>query len=179
MADATVVALAKAVVALIQTAIDDPAHPLGDGLEFNLKRVSLIKQWVIGSDEHLIRIRVATLGTEGAPEMTRTTYGVKYVIPVAVIKKLLPTETQGETIDDENAEVLAASDALIGVVQCLTQIFMARENLTPAMDGLAFVKWTHQDASNKQGLIFNQLALSERRQYESTMFLHYEAQFSA
>lgn len=179
MSDATVVGLAKSVTALIQAAINDVSKPLGAGLQFNLNRVSYLKQWVIPDNDEVIRVRVATHGTEGATEESRLAYGVKYVIPVGIYRKLNVTNKQGETIDDDNASVLAMSDQLASVVQSVTQIFAVRPNWEPFVPGLGFLNWTHKDRSNMDGLIFNPAGLSERRQFESVIFLNYRAEFQA
>lgn len=179
MSDATVIGLAKGVTALIQAAIDDPAHPLGEGLTFDLKRVAFLKQWVLDDSDGTIRIRVATHATEGANEEARLMYGVSYVIPVAVVRKLNATEMDGESIDGQDDELLAVSDAMTEVVEILTQLFSRRVNWYPVANGPRFVRWTHQDKSNPQGLIFNPAGLKERRQYESTILLHYDAEFPA
>lgn len=179
MPDATVIGLAKGVTALIQAAIDDPSEPLGAGLTFDLKRVAFLKQWVLDDDDGTIRIRVATHGTEGHNEEGRLYYGVSYVIPVAILRKLTTTEMDGEAIDGEDTELLAVSDGITELVEILTQRFALRANWHPASNGVRFERWTHQDKSNPQGLIFNPAGLKERRQYEATILLHYSAEFAA
>lgn len=178
MSDATIIGLAKGVTTLIQAAIDDIEHPLGD-LTFDLKRVPCIKQWVLADDDGTIRIRVATHATEGSTEEARLSYGVGYVIPVAILRKLTKLEMDGDSIDGEDAEVLAVSDAMTEVVEALTQLFSQRANWYPVADGPRFLRWTHRDRSNPDGLIFNPSGLKERRQYESTILLHYAAEFAA
>lgn len=180
MSDATVISLAKGVTALIQAAIDDPAHPLGEGLTFDLKRVAFVKEWVLDDDDGTVRIRVATLGTDGANEEARLSYGVSYVIPIVILRKLKANEMDGQSIDGQDDELLAVSDAMTEVVELLTQKFSQRANWYPGgTPGPRFISWTHRDKSNPDGWLFNPSALKQYRQYESRIFLHFAAEFAA
>jgi len=174
---ATVINLANGITNLIQQAVD--AEDFGAGIPFHVKRVAFIKQWKFNDDTGLIRIRVATHGTEGANEQARITYGVNYVVPVAILRACKPTEMDGESIDADENELLAVTDALTEIVELIAQLVARRDNCFPGGSGSPrFVRWTHRDRSNPDGMIFNPAGLKERRQFESVIFLHYAAEFS-
>ena len=177
MSNATVVGLAEAIKSLIVTNLNDSAGPFDTGLSWNVMRVTHLKQWIIADNDQTVRVRVATLGTDGGMEEARLSVGVKYIIPILVIRKLDPNQNQGEGIDEENSEVRDVADKMSEFVEIITQTLSLRENIEPSLPGLWFEKWTHRDRSNPDGLIFDPAGLSERRQYESRIFLHYRAEF--